>query len=177
LECIVKKPLAALALAAATIATLAVPAGAAVPKTKPTWTVPCTTRSQNPTTGAETTHYEKGHASVWVLVGTGGPMTAVGSAPTGDGLAATNPCSHWLSIYGGNGAGHDDNWSLLLHPGAHFNWPKKVAVPTDDGWNGAGMSQWTAHDTPCNDGSYVNVTLVYSYKHDAYLPNCPGFTG
>ena len=39
------------------------------------------------------------------------------------------------------------------------------------------MSLWTAHDTPCNDGSYVNVDLVYSYNHTVGMPNCPGFTG
>src|SRR5581483_6924072 len=70
LECIVKKPLAALALAAASVAALAVPAGAAVPKRPASQTVPCNDGSGKA-------------AQIWQRPGE---------------LAAKNPCSTWLVL-------------------------------------------------------------------------------
>src|SRR5437899_2858210 len=70
LECIVKKPLAALLLVPAALAALAVPAGADVPDKPANVTVPC--------------YKEPGAARVWTV---------------GHKLAVDNPCAgQWLSI-------------------------------------------------------------------------------
>jgi hypothetical protein len=108
---IVKKPLAALLLTAATVATLAVPAGAAVPKhDAPNATLTCGTRS----------------ARVWVS------FTR---------MAADNQCkSQWLVISVGNGSQSDPmGYSVSVAPGAHFNWAGDHTlsgdIEQDVGWN------------------------------------------
>jgi hypothetical protein len=96
-----RKPLAALLLSTATVAALAVPAGAAVPNRPASATIPCNDGSGK-------------SARIWHRPGQ---------------LAAKNPCRRWLELdYGGqsyNGAFDD---AYVLAPGAHFNWGGKRAV-------------------------------------------------
>lgn len=91
-----RKPLASLLIASATVAALAVPAGAAVPKTAADQTIPCNDGSGK-------------SAQVWMGRGQ---------------FAEKNPCrTQWLFVlYGGqyySGAYGD---AAGLAPGAHFNW-------------------------------------------------------
>jgi hypothetical protein len=90
----VKKPLAALLLAAATVAALAVPAGAAVPKTATDLTFPCNDGSGK-------------SAQVW--------STRY--------FAAKNPCrSSYLVIgYGGSPDSQSSGSMVDVAPGAHFS--------------------------------------------------------
>ena len=129
-----KKPLTATLLAAAAVATLAVPAGAAVPKRPASQTVPCNDGSGK-------------SAQVWQRPGQ---------------LAAKNPCHQWLLLAAaGNDASGAFGSEQVLAPGAHFNWGKKQAwAPTTVGlWDG-GLD---SNGLPCGDGESV-VYLIYSYK-------------
>jgi hypothetical protein len=89
-----RRPLIALVMSAATVVTLAVPAGAAVPKTAPDATVPCPAPAQ----GVARVWYSHGH------------------------LAAKNPCSQWFVFWGevvGPPPIHPTHYNVA--PGAHFN--------------------------------------------------------
>jgi len=88
------KKLAVLALVPAAVAALAVPAGAAVSASRPTYTIAC---PDGP-----------GTARVWVTVKQGQMRT----------LAADNPCDQWLTtiLTGSYGAG-----VIGVEPGAHLN--------------------------------------------------------
>ena len=102
-----KKPLAALALAAASVAALAVPAGAAVPKRPASQTVPCNDGSGKA-------------AQIWQRPGE---------------LAAKNPCSTWLVLgYGTRYASGAPANAYALAAGAHFNWGKKQHPPVVTSW-------------------------------------------
>jgi hypothetical protein len=158
-----KKRAAALAaLTAALLPLLPSPAGAAVPKTKPTFTPACN--------GGYPTVHDTGRASVWVPP---------------HGLAAKNPCKYWLAI---NWA-PDDNGSppgvtAFLAPGAHFNWPE--GGPTGAGRShlfGAGLDHpddaavflppvpWNG-PVPCSNPAPTDTWLVYSYKHVVRMASC-----
>ncbi|MEA2685286.1 MAG: hypothetical protein QOE93_481, partial [Actinomycetota bacterium] len=90
---IVKKPLAALLLAAASVAAMAVPAGAAVPKGLADLTFPCNDGSGK-------------SAQVWTSI-----------------LAAKNPCrSAYLTFWFGHAPeGESSGQAVNVAPGAHFN--------------------------------------------------------
>lgn len=81
LERIVKKPLAALALAVAAVATMAVPAGAAPSKDWTVQTLPCATGHKSAVVAYSPTH------PWWVDDGTG----------TGSGVANPNGWRPWFS--------------------------------------------------------------------------------
>jgi hypothetical protein len=93
----VKKPLTAALLTAAAVAILAVPAGAAVPKTNAQITVPC---GDSPK-AARVWYRVKGHIRQ---------------------LAGDNPCDQYLVIFFGNRGNSDSTyWTLNVAPGAHFS--------------------------------------------------------
>ncbi len=130
-----KKPLVSLVLTAATVAVLAVPAGAAVPKKPATQTIPCNDGSGR-------------SAEAWST----GPVT----------FAAKNPCrTQWLDIAVGPeyGSGAPDS-VLEVAPGAHFNWSKKETIhwAVAESFDYARLSPGNS----CGDESYV--LWVYSYK-------------
>lgn len=137
-----KKPVVAALLTAAALATLAVPAGAAVPNRPASVTIACNDGSGK-------------SAEVWRRAGQ---------------LAAKNPClTQWLVMPYGQGYanGAFDN-ALELAPGAHFNWNKKQTatylrgnLPRDE----------VLADEICNGISEGDPTLVYSYK-DVRPGNC-----
>ncbi|MHB8736918.1 MAG: hypothetical protein ACYC6M_16565 [Terriglobales bacterium] len=80
------------------------PAGAAVPKTKPTFTVPC---------GKKT-------AKWW-----NDPDPRAADAPVYiRHFAAMNPCKQWLSYsyYSESASSGGGNWTYYLRPGGQFNW-------------------------------------------------------
>jgi len=97
-----KKTLGAV-IAAATIATLAVPAGAAVPKKKATTTLACPGESGKV-------------ARIWTSHHRGN-LTK---------FAVDNPCSQYLVFHGAQTyASGDSRSAMAVVPGAHFNWGKK----------------------------------------------------
>jgi hypothetical protein len=112
------------------VAALAVPAGAAVPKTPASQTLPCNDGSGK-------------SAQVWV-----GHTT----------LAAKNPCrTQWLTLgFGGLFGNLEPELALQVVPGAHFSWDKRQtaqyseskpydgpAVLASCGWGeGPGFVKW-----------------------------------
>ena len=144
------RPLTALALiVSATVVTLAVPAGAAVPKAPASMTVPCNDGSAK-------------SAQLW---------------SAGHKLAATNPCIGWLAIPWGGfyGSSAPEN-AFDLAPGAHFNWSKTETLQRLGA--GVPTPKWasiipTAYGPPCdNGGSPTWVQLIYSYKDVRQEPEC-----
>jgi hypothetical protein len=107
-----KKPLAALLLCAATVAALAVPAGAAPSKSRRI-TAPCATRPGST---------EPGHAT----------------ATWGKTMTVRNPCSHWLYIYWGQTS---SGVAYEVRPGVHARVTPRApklkpdAVFVDDAWS------------------------------------------
>ena len=150
-----KKPLAAALLTAAAVVTLTVPADAAVPKTKPTYIVPC-----GKTAGR---HGSDKTAKIWA-----------GGAQGADrlvGLAVENTCGKWLSytsVGGGDSAG---TYSYYVAPGAHFNWaPPPVTVPDGTPQLGLGAPPACIRQT-AGDPSHIGAK-IYSYKKVINIPSC-----
>jgi hypothetical protein len=144
----VKKPLTALALAAATtVATLAIPAGAAVPRRSPTSTAPCDVEG------------DPGHVSVW----------------TGHGqLAVENTCKKtWLEIWD-NGASNAPEsqisyWNVA--PGAHFNW--KWSYPANYTPSSPSFLRWGVETVGPKTCGVKSSLIFYKGSHGkAVRPHC-----
>jgi len=177
----VRRPVIAVLVAASSLCALAVPAGAAVPKTPPFKVVSCSADGEGPALSTP----EPGHASVWSADSL---ETARNNFYVG--LAAENPCSRWLVIEFGS-------MGLAVAPGAHFNWPQKMVSPVPfaqimpgpgDTWGpqwktpgyfvldnpdrrymGTVRSGKWHRKAPCD----INRWVVFDYKHVFPAPPCP----
>jgi hypothetical protein len=160
-----KKPLAAVLLFAAAVAALAVPAGAAVekngpdvPKTKPTFTVPC----------------GKKVAKWWADPN---PLTQNGPAHVTH-FAGANPCKQWLSY---TFSGNFGTFTYYLRPGGHFTWwddgvtthKYPTSFPDADPYTKAALGPLPKCVTNSSDPYYLQgAVAIYSYKTPRGLPAC-----
>ena len=143
-----KKPLAALALAAATVATLAVPAGAAVPKTPANQTVPCHDGSRK-------------SAGVWWT--SQDPQDPSESGVTQ--LAAKNPCKQWLTLrWGVPSESAPGEQTFFVAPGVHFNWTfSSVSRYVVVGY-GPPLVRLVKDASSCHTGDTATAASDYSYE-------------
>jgi hypothetical protein len=150
-----KKPLTAVLLIAGALATMAVPAGAAVPNRTPKFTVTCRDKPGKA-------------ARVWWRWKK--PPTPYASGITE--YAADNPCGEWLVIpYGGFYASSAAENVLDVAPGVHFNWGKKQLASFHLGLSSSTWATFSGTDTPGCDAP-TSVHLVDSYKDVRSPPGC-----
>ncbi|MHB8736916.1 MAG: hypothetical protein ACYC6M_16555 [Terriglobales bacterium] len=132
------------------------PASAAVPKTKPTYIVPCGKKA----------------AKIWAIGAQGTDVL--------QGFAATNPCKQWLD-YTVSGNSNDnppvDTLTFYVAPGTHFNWTTHTPVSVTDGTPRLGFGTPPACEKqpvgfqPAGYLAYAGVK-IYSYRKVINIPRC-----
>lgn len=140
-----KKSVAATLIVASAL-TVAAPAGAAVPKTKQSTSVVCPDEPGK-------------SARVWIKIGRSGYPTK---------FAVDNPCKAFLAFAAGSYASGAAEDTLLVAPGAHFNWGKKRINMYIQGLSFDGSSYWE-RTAECQGSTTVRI--VYRYD-DVRRPDC-----